>query len=129
MSTETNKEIIEKVNAAFEQNNPDVFLEYCSDDVKWEMAGGEVQNGKESIRKFMSGMGGDHKLTALTTRDVIAEGDRAACFGDMTMDEKGESTDYSYCDAYRFANDKIVELRSYVVKHKVGGESEQAASA
>ena len=127
MSAAKNKEIIEKVNSAFEQNNPEVFLEYCADDVTWEMAGGEVQRGKDTVRNFMASMG-DMKLTSLNVTDIIAEDERAACYGEMTMDEKGTPTSYSYCDVYRFSGDKISELRSFVVKHKTEGETEKAAS-
>ena len=126
--SETNKAIIEKVNAAFEQNNPEVFLEYCADDIRWDMAGGEVQKGKQAIREFMAAMG-DATLTELNVSDVIAEGDRAACHGEMKMDEKGTPTAYSYCDIYRFKNGKIAELRSYVVKHQSEGEIDKAASS
>ena len=129
MAVTTNKEIIEKVNAAFEQNNPEVFLDHCAEDVRWIMAGDdEIRTGKESVREFMASMG-DIKLTSLDITAIIAEADSAACYGEMTMDEKGASTAYSYCDVYRFSGDKIAELRSFVVKHKMEGETEQAASA
>jgi len=126
MSAAKNKEIIEKVNAAFEKNNPEVFLDYCAEDVKWHMAGDDVRTGKEAIREFMSSMG-DMKLTSLNVTDIIAENDRAACYGDMTMDEKGTPAAYSFCDVYRFSGEKIAELRSFIVKHKTEGE--KAASA
>lgn len=128
MSTARIKEIIEKVNAAFEQNNPEVFLEHCADDVRWDMAGDEVRTGKETIREFMSSMG-DSKLTSLNVTSIIAEGDAAACYGDMTMEENGSPSSYSYCDVYRFSGDQITDLRSFVVKHKTEGESEKTATA
>jgi uncharacterized protein len=129
MAVTTNKEIIEKVNAGFEQNNPEVFLDNCAEDVRWIMAGDdEIRTGKESVRQFMASMG-DAKLTSVDITSIIAEGDSAACYGEMTMDENGTPTSYSYCDVYRFSGDKITELRSFVVKQKTEGESEQAASA
>ena len=128
MSTERIKEIIEKVNASFEKNNPEVFLDHCTDDVKWLMAGDEVRTGKDAIREFMASMG-DAKLTELNVTQIIAEGDSAACYGEMTMDEGGTPSSYSYCDVYRFTGEKIAELRSFVVKHGTAGETEKAASA
>ena len=67
--SETNKAIIEKVNAAFDQNNPEVFLEYCADDIRWDMAGGEVQKGKQAIRESHSirGEAVHYKVTYYTT--------------------------------------------------------------
>ena len=128
MSVQSNKEIIRKVTAAFERNDPEVFLDYCTDDVKWIMAGDDARTGKQSIRDFMSNMG-DFKLEKLTIDSIIAEDDSAACFGEMTVNEKGANVDYSYCDVYRFTGDKIVELRSFAVKHKTAGEADKAASA
>ena len=128
MSAERNKEIIEKVNASFEQNDPKVFLDHCADDIRWEMTGDEVRTGKKAIQDFMASMG-DMKLTSLNISSIIAEGDRAACYGEMSMDEKGTLVDYSFCDIYRFSGDKIAELRSFVVKHKTEGEQSKPASA
>ena len=123
-----NKEIIEKVNSAFEANQPEVFLDYCSDDIKWEMAGDDVRTGKDSIREFMASMG-DMEPPKINVTAIISEGDSAACYGDMTMIEKGAENSYSYCDVYRFSGEKISELRSFVVKHKSEGDSEKAATA
>ena len=123
-----NKEIIEKVNAAFEANQPEVFLDYCSENIKWEMAGDDVRTGKDSIREFMASMG-DMEPPKINVTAIISEGDSAACYGDMTMIEKGAENSYSYCDVYRFSGEKISELRSFVVKHKSEGDSEKAATA
>lgn len=126
--TEDNKEIIKKVNAAFEANNPEGFLDLCTDDIEWKMAGDEPQNGKEAVRKFMASMG-DMEPPTINVTKVISEGDSAACYGDMPMVEKGVDTTYSYCDVYRFSGGKIAELHSYVVKQKAKGEEEKSASA
>lgn len=123
-----NKEIIEKVNAAFEANQPEVFLDHCADDIKWEMAGDAARTSKVSIREFMSSMV-DMEPLKINVTAIISEGDSAACYGDMTMIEKGAANSYSYCDVYRFSGEKIRELRSFVVKHKTEGNGEKAASA
>ncbi len=122
-----NKEIIEQVNAAFEENKPEVFLDFCTEDVRWEMAGDELRTGKESIRKFMASMGDDMEPPKINVTRIISDGDSAACYGDMTMVENGAETAYSYCDVYTFSGDKIAELRSFVVKHKNQGENAAAA--
>jgi uncharacterized protein len=122
-----NKEIIEQVNTAFEENKPEVFLDFCTEDVRWEMAGDELRTGKESIRQFMASMGDDMEPPKINVTRIISDGDSAACYGDMTMVENGAETAYSYCDVYTFSGDKISELRSFVVKHK--DQSESAAAA
>jgi ketosteroid isomerase-like protein len=125
---EDNKRIIEEINKAFEDNKPEVFLDYCTEDVRWEMAGDEPRNGKNAIREFMSSMG-DMEPPKINVTQIISEGSSAACYGDMTMIEKGTEATYSYCDIYRFAGGKVAELRTFVVKHKTEGEAERSASA
>ena len=45
------------------------------------------------------------------------EGETVAAYGEMTMkNEKGEENNYEFCDIYRFENDKIAQLRSFVIK-------------
>ena len=126
--SETNKAIVEKINQAFTENKVEDFLSHCSDDIKWEMAGEGVHSGKQSIRTFMASMPGTEP-PKFTVVDMIADGDSAVCYGDMTMKAGDEQESYSYCDVYRFAGDKVTELRSYVVKQKAETESDQAASA
>ena len=127
--SETNKEIVEKVNAAFSENKPEVFLDHCRDDVEWTIVGDQTLMGKTAIREFMASMG-DAPPPKFTVDEIIAGGDSVACYGDMTMaDENGNDAAYSFCDVYRFDSGKIKALRSFVVKHKTEGENEQKAAA
>jgi len=122
------KEIIEKVNEGFSNNDPETFLGFCTDDVQWQMAGDQPKKGKETIREWISSMA-DMGPPKINTTAIISEGDSAACYGDMTMKEKGEENFYSFCDIYRFSGDKIVELRSFAVKEKPEGTSQSSATA
>lgn len=125
--SDKNKQIVEKVNAAFAEGNNEAWLEYCADDVVWTMVGEKTSNGKRAIREWMSSMG-EMGPPKFTVDKVVAEGDSVICYGDMTME--GEyAGKYSYCDIYTFADDKIKELRSYVVKNKEEGEADRAKAA
>jgi ketosteroid isomerase-like protein len=111
--SETNREIVEKVNTAFSENKPEVFLNYCDENVEWTMVGDRTVSGKPAIRKFMSSMEG-MAPPKFTVDEIIEGGNSIACYGDMTMaDENGKDTAYSYCDVYRFHDGKIKALRSY----------------
>lgn len=113
---DTNKQIVEKVNAAFAENNPEVFLGFCKDDVKWNMVGDEIRTGVDTIREWMKSMG-DMEPPKFTVENLFGEGDIVAANGDMTMKNKeGKDESYSYCDVYKFEDGKIAELTSYVVK-------------
>lgn len=117
--SDRNKEIVEKVNASFLEGNFEGFLDFCADDVQWTMIGEKTVKGKENIRQWMTSMNEENpEPPKFTVADpIIADGDFVVGRGDMTMKDKdGKSGSYSYCDVYRFRNDKIIELNSYVVK-------------
>ena len=122
------KEIIEKVNKGFESNDVETFLGLCSDDIQWQMAGDQPKTGKDTIREWIKSME-DMGPPKINTTAIISEGDSAACYGDMTMKEKGEENFYSFCDIYKFSGDKITELRSFAVKEKPEGEGQRSATA
>lgn len=125
-----NREIVEKVNAAFAEGNFEGFLSFCTDDVVWTMVGDRTVKGKENIRQWMKSMEAEHpeppKFTV--TDPIIAEGDFVVARGEMTMKDKdGRTNQYSYCDIYRFRDGRIVELNSFVVKTGAQGKTSGAA--
>lgn len=125
MSTK-NKEIVEKVNAAFAEGSTEGFLSFCAEDVEWTMVGDKTVKGKDAIRQWMASM--DMEPPKITVSNVIAEGDFVAAHGDVTMKDKdGRAVPYSYCDIYRFQGDKIVELRAFVIKTEAKYETSSAA--
>lgn len=117
MSTQANKELIEKVNKAFTQG-PEQLLQYFSDDVKWTMIGMPTWEGKESVRESMK----NDEYSGppdFSIESVIAEGDKVVCEGAITMTKKtGEQSKGRYCDVYTIKNGKVSELRSYFVEIK-----------
>lgn len=126
--SEENKQIVEKINKAFAEGRTEGFLEHCSDDVVWVMEGDVTTKGIPAIRQFMSQMDGTAP-PKFTVDKVVAENDSVICYGTMRMEEpKAHAGTYSYCDAYTFANGKVTELRSFVVKHKAADEQTESAA-
>ncbi len=111
-----NKAIVEKVNASFEEGNIEGFLSFCAEDLQWTIIGEKSVRGKKETQEWMKSMG-DMEPPKFTVANLVAEGDVVVANGDMTMKDKdGEPGSYSYCDIYRFADGKIAELNSYVIK-------------
>ncbi|HEV8591900.1 MAG TPA: nuclear transport factor 2 family protein [Pyrinomonadaceae bacterium] len=122
----TNKHIVERVNASFAEGETEVFLEHCKPEVVWKMVGEETRTGVDTIREFMASMG-DMEPPKFSAINVIGEGDYVAATGDMTMKNKdGKTESYSFCDVYRFDGGKIAELTSYVVNTSRKGETAKA---
>src|SRR5262245_35705153 len=126
---ETNKEIVERVNASFADNMPEVFLSYCANDVVWRMVGEKEYQGVIAIRDFMKSMEG-MEPQKISVDETVDSGDAVVSYGDMTMKgEDGKEAAYSFCDIYHFRNGKITELRSFVVTRKAEGKISESAKA
>ncbi len=113
----TNEAIVRKVNEAFNMNDMQVFLSYCTDDIEWNMVGNSATQGKEAILAMMTAMPADSPDVTIT--DIFSNGDKTACTGTFTMTKKtGEKEYFSFCDIYKFREEKIQVLDSYVVEIK-----------
>jgi predicted SnoaL-like aldol condensation-catalyzing enzyme len=130
------KEIVQRINDAFAENNLEKVLSFCTDDLSWTMVGDTTVSGKDSIRKWMASM--DPQPPQISIQHTVAEGDFVIARGNMMMQEKrnGPSIPYTFCDIYRFAGDKVAELIAFVIrtdKASTGGraanESGQMATA
>jgi ketosteroid isomerase-like protein len=119
------KEIVQQINDAFAENNLEKVLSFCSDDFTWTMVGESTVKGKEPIRKWMASM--DPQPPKFTVDATVAEGDFVVTRGDMTMSERkgGPTVPYTFCDIYRFAGDKVVELTAFVIRTDKTKKSER----
>ena len=114
--TANRKEIVQRINDGFAENNLEKVLSFCTDDLVWTMVGDTTVSGKDAIRRWMASM--DPQPPKLTIRQTIAEGDAVIARGDMLMQEKkdGPAIPYAFCDVYRFAGDKVAELTAFVIR-------------
>src|SRR5687768_16218752 len=67
------KEIVQRVNEGFAENNLEKVLSFCTDDLTWTMVGDTTVRGKDSIRKWMASM--DPPPPQFTIQEAVAEGD------------------------------------------------------
>jgi ketosteroid isomerase-like protein len=117
-----NRKIIDRVNDAFSRGDIDAFLDCCTDDVRWFMAGEGVAEGREAVREWLESMDGEPPRFAI--EDSIEAGDRVVVWGEMMMDEDDEHA-YAFCDIYRLQDGKVGELRSFVVYTGEDDEDEE----
>lgn len=110
-----NKTILKKANALITQGDYEGFLHYCTDDTTWTFVGDTTLNGKEEVRQYMAMVYNEPPKFMVET--LVAEGDFVTAIGKITMkDSKGNSTDYSYCDVWRFNDGKMAELKAFVIQ-------------
>lgn len=120
------KDIVQRINDAFAENNLEKVLSFCTEDFAWTMVGDTTVRGKDAIRKWIASM--NPQPPQFTIRDTVAEGDVVITRGDMQMQENKNEPwiPYAFCDIYRFAGDKVTELTAFVVrtdKSKTGGNA------
>ena len=110
------REIVQRINEGFAENNLEKVLSCCTDDLIWTMVGDTTVRGKDSIREWMASM--DPQPPTITIRQTVVEGDSVVTRGDMSMPDKkgGPPVPYTFCDVYRFAGDKVAELTAFVIR-------------
>jgi uncharacterized protein len=130
------KQVVQRINEAFAENDFERALSFCTDDLSWAMVGDRTVHGRDAVRKWMASM--NPQPPQFTIQQTIAEGDVVVTRGDMTMREKesGPLVPYMFCDIYRFAGDQVAEVTTFVVRTDSAGtgdrtrnESRQMAGA
>ena len=113
--TAANKEIIRKLNKAFEADDVEAILARLADDVRWHVAGYFTAIGKEEFRKQIHNeafVGAPR----ITTINDIAEGDYVAVEGRVESRMKtGVLFKAVFHNTYRLENRKVKAMTSYVV--------------
>ena len=110
------RELVQRINEGFAENNLEKVLSFCNDDVIWTMVGDTTVRGKDSIREWMASM--NPQQPKITIRQIVAEGDSVVTTGDMSMPDKkgGPPVPYTFCDVYRFAGERVAELTAFVIR-------------
>jgi uncharacterized protein len=113
--SQRNKSILQEANAAISKGNIEGFLSFCAEDIEWTTVGEETIKGKEALRQWMATAYVEPPEYTLV--NLIAEGDFLVALGDITLkDKEGKPRNHAYCDVWRFRDDKMVELRAFVVE-------------
>ena len=120
--SETNKETVKKLNRAVRANNLEEFLSFFTDDVQWTKVGDKSAQGKEALRRLILDLGDAPPPTTTTFDAMIAEGDTVVAYGSLTIEVQPENTiTQSFCDIYRFQEEKIDEFMSFVITPEKSG--------
>ena len=112
--SEKMKETLLKANEAVAKGDYEGFLTYCTDDTQWNFIGDATLKGKDAIIEWMR----DSYIEPpkVIVDNLIAEGDYLTAIGTVIMKgEDGKEEQYSYCDIWRFSDDKLAELQAFVI--------------
>jgi uncharacterized protein (TIGR02246 family) len=113
--SKTNKDILEKGNAAITAGDFEGFLTLCTEDTVWTFEGDRTLRGKAAVREWMKTT--YQELPKFKVHRMIAEGDFLAALGEITLkDDEGKAVQHSYCDVWRFREGKMAELQAFVIE-------------
>ncbi len=113
--SENQKSILLQGNAAIDAGDHEGFLRLCTEDIVWNFVGERTLQGKQAVREYMSAT--YREPPAVIVDQLIADGDFLVATGKITLkDEHGVGATYTYCDVWRFRDDKITELNAFVIK-------------
>ena len=113
--TSKNKDIVRKLNKAFEADDVETILSCLADDIRWDVAGHFTAIGKEEFRKQVH-----HEAfvgaPVITIINEIAEGDYLAVEGRVESRMKsGVLFKAVFHNTYVLKNEKVKAMTSYVV--------------
>lgn len=112
--SKTHKEILREANAAIARGDFEGFLVHCTEDTVWNFLGERTLRGKEAVRRWMAGA--YRQPPRFNVQQLIADGEFLAAVGEITLeDDDGKDATFSYCDVWRFENNRMAELNAFVV--------------
>ena len=117
-----NRQIIEVITKAFNDDDDETILKYMADDVEWHMLGDDVISGKENISLFFS-KNPEIKVITCTQDHFLIDGDQASVSGEVQcQNQDGKVFDMYYCDIYELLDGKVKKMITYGVKKTTGAE-------
>jgi len=112
---QNNKEILTTANAHVTNGNYEEFLSFCTDDTLWTFVGDETLQGKEAVRQYMAKT--YVEPPKFEVEHLIGDGNFVTAVGKINLkDKNGKTTQYSYCDVWRFQDGKLAELKAFVIE-------------
>ena len=108
------KPTIKEISVNFAKGNLELSATYLAEDVKWNILGSNQIIGKEQVLE-VSKMLQLQSFPVITIKNIIAEGNNVVVesTGKATT-KSGKPYNQTYCDVFRFENEKIQEITTYL---------------
>jgi hypothetical protein len=106
---------IEKLTAAFAKRDAKFILGNVTDDIRWNIVGDTLIEGKDNFAATLAQMKNE-KVLELTIRHIATHGKAGAVDGTVIL-EDGKPR--AFCDVYEFNGAKgtaVKEITSYVIE-------------
>jgi limonene-1,2-epoxide hydrolase len=108
---------LQKFTIAFAKGDAKFILGSVTDDIRWNMVGEQLIQGKDNFAKALEQMKND-KAVELTIHHIATHGKSGAANGTTKL-KNGKTR--AYCDVYEFKDTKgssVKEITSYMIEIK-----------
>jgi ketosteroid isomerase-like protein len=110
----SNNQLLKKISEEFAKGNLRFFEAYLAEDIKWNILGEDTIVGKEQVLE-VSKMTQLQSFPVIKIKNIISEGDYVVI--ESTGEAKtikGKPYNQAYCEVYRFDNEKLQEITTYL---------------
>jgi hypothetical protein len=112
-----NQVFLEELNRAFANSNTSWIADHVTDDIRWEIIGDRIIEGKPAFVEALKEMASPEPLK-MTIHHIITHGKHASVNGVMTTPD---GSSYGFCDVITFSgfkNPKVSKMTSYAIELK-----------
>jgi ketosteroid isomerase-like protein len=110
----SNNQLLKKISEEFAKGNLRFSGAYLAEDIRWNILGEDTIVGKEQVLEA-SKMAQLQSFPAIKIKNIISEG------GYVVVESTGEAKtvkgkpyNQTYCEVYRFDNEKLQEITTYL---------------
>jgi len=109
-----NDELFKRISEEFAKGNLGFCEAFMADDIKWNILGSDTIVGKEQVLE-VSKMAQLQSYPVITIKNIVQEGDWVVIESTGEAKTKnGKQYNQAYCEVYRFDNEKLQEITTYL---------------
>lgn len=110
----TNNQLFIKISEEFAKGNLEFVEAYLATDIKWNILGDSPIIGIQQVLE-VSKMQQLESFPVITIKNIVAEGDYVVVESTGEAKTKnGNPYNQTYCDVFRFSEDKLQEITTYL---------------
>ena len=110
---------IRQISEAFSNHNFEITYQFISDNIKWNMVGGELIIGKENVIKSCE-LSANYLKTVATTfsKFLVIETENHVAIDSISeyIDPDKSISKVASCDIYKFESGQLIEITSYCIE-------------
>jgi c-di-GMP-related signal transduction protein len=113
------KPIIIELSSKFSEGNFAFCYDYFDNNIQWKIIGNKTLQGKEAVINFCEKMLQEMANTTFKNSNMVIENNTIVVEGNCKFfNEDNTEGEVSYCDVFKFENDKILKITSYCIENK-----------